>query len=271
MDESFYFADVCLLPSEQIGLHEQDSWEVSWVVAGSGVRRTGDTEEPIVAGEVVVVPPGVPHQWSFDVRGTSADGRVANVCLSFTQRLLDSVAATFPEMAEPVGSVSAIRQTVVLDEASAARVRQILSAMRSEEPPLRASSFLRLLAALASGGGRQVGDYRKQTDAERRMEQVRTYVVCNASRRMRVADVAAHVGMNRSAFCVFFRRMAGRTFIDYLNAYRLETACRMLRSTAMGVAEVCYAAGFNNVPYFNRVFRRAMGATPSEWRGEKGV
>ena len=35
---SFTFDDVCLAPGEQIGLHEQATWELSYIIVGSGMR-----------------------------------------------------------------------------------------------------------------------------------------------------------------------------------------------------------------------------------------
>ena len=50
-----------------------------------------------------------------------------------------------------------------------------------------------------------------------------------------------------------------------LNEYRIELACRLLKQQKDSVAEICYQAGFNNVPYFNRVFKKLKGVAPSEY------
>lgn len=34
----------------------------------------------------------------------------------------------------------------------------------------------------------------------------------------------------------------------------------------MSVSEICYAVGFNDVPYFNRVFKRCNGVTPRKYK-----
>ena len=75
------------------------------------------------------------------------------------------------------------------------------------------------------------------------MDRIRTYVICNHGRHVAVDDVARFVGMNKSAFCVFFRKMAGKTFVQYLNEYRIQMACRMLEKGEKSVSEVCYAVG----------------------------
>lgn len=91
-------------------------------------------------------------------------------------------------------------------------------------------------------------------------------MVCNARREISLDDVARHVGMNRASFCVFFKKATGKTFVNYLNEYRIELACKLLEEKKMAVSEICYQAGFNNVPYFNRVFKKLKGVAPTEYK-----
>ena len=78
--------------------------------------------------------------------------------------------------------------------------------------------------------------------------------------------VARHIGMNRTSFCIFFKRTTGQTFVTYLNEHRIRLACQLLRQKKMSVSEICYAVGFNDVPYFNRVFKRCNGVTPRKYK-----
>ena len=73
-----------------------------------------------------------------------------------------------------------------------------------------------------------------------------------------------HIGMNRSAFCTFFRKHTGQTFVDYLNAYRVDLACHLLEREGLSVTEACYASGFNDAAYFCRTFKRYKGIPPSK-------
>ena len=72
--------------------------------------------------------------------------------------------------------------------------------------------------------------------------------------------------MNRSTFCTFFKRNKGMTFSRFVTLYRLETACGLLKTSQKQISEICYAVGFNDLPHFNRVFKREYGASPSQFR-----
>ncbi|MDY0872017.1 helix-turn-helix transcriptional regulator [Dongia rigui] len=62
---------------------------------------------------------------------------------------------------------------------------------------------------------------------------------------------------------------SGTTFTDFLRQQRLALAYRLLVDPAQAtrnVADLAFAAGFNDLSHFNRVFRRRFGATPREIR-----
>lgn len=75
-----------------------------------------------------------------------------------------------------------------------------------------------------------------------------------------------HVGMNRSAFCTFFRREMGESYMAYLNRYRLKIARQMIEQTDNNISSICWRCGFNDLGYFDRVFRSEFGISPSECR-----
>lgn len=61
----------------------------------------------------------------------------------------------------------------------------------------------------------------------------------------------------------------GTTFTDFVLEQRLSRASRLLASPCnrgKKIAEVAFDAGFGDLSYFNRVFRRRFRMTPSEWR-----
>lgn len=61
----------------------------------------------------------------------------------------------------------------------------------------------------------------------------------------------------------------GMTFAEFLLEQRLLYARGLLGNPGVHqqkIANVAYTAGFGDLSYFNRVFRRRFGMTPSEWR-----
>ena len=76
------------------------------------------------------------------------------------------------------------------------------------------------------------------------------------SREISLNEVAKLANMPESYFSRFIKRHTGRTFVDTLNEIRLGYATRMLIETTHTIAEIAYSSGFDNVTYFNRIFKK---------------
>ena len=63
----------------------------------------------------------------------------------------------------------------------------------------------------------------------------------------------------------------GTTFSQYVVGQRLVRAYRMLTSPLFAdwsITSLAFDAGFGDLSYFNRAFRRCYGGTPSEIRAD---
>lgn len=270
--QSIAYDYVCLSPDEQIPLHRQASWELTYIAVGSGVRLIGGVSESFTRGEVILIPPGMPHCWNFSEEDTDEGGKIVNITLKFRAPLLTACGRTFPELAPAAGELRRMAQgrAVKYGEPASGEIAAALRGMREADDVERLAAFLGLLPTLAQGaaGAVAVGGGPAANTQRERMDSVRVFVECNVSRGIRLDDVARHVGMNRSSFCVFFKQATGTTFVSWLTRYRVSMACRLLRQDGerLHVAEVCYRAGFRDIPHFNRTFRKLMGCTPSKYR-----
>ena len=72
--------------------------------------------------------------------------------------------------------------------------------------------------------------------------------------------------MSYHYFCRFFKRVTGKTFIEYLSFVRLCEAEKLLLNSTENVSQIALNVGFPNVSYFNRLFRREKGITPLSFR-----
>jgi len=63
-----------------------------------------------------------------------------------------------------------------------------------------------------------------------------------------------------------FKKEEGINFVDYLNQYRIEAAKKLLQDIRYNIIEVAHLSGFHNTKYFSKIFKKAVGITPSEYR-----
>ena len=62
------------------------------------------------------------------------------------------------------------------------------------------------------------------------------------------------------------KKRTGKSFVDFLNDYRIGFASRWLTETNQTIAEIAVSCGFCNLSNFNRIFKKNKGCTPSQYR-----
>lgn len=62
------------------------------------------------------------------------------------------------------------------------------------------------------------------------------------------------------------KKQTGKTFTDYLTAFRIERAKELLEEDRLSIKEVTYAVGFNSQNYFAKVFKKHTTLSPSEYK-----
>jgi AraC-like DNA-binding protein len=81
-----------------------------------------------------------------------------------------------------------------------------------------------------------------------------------------IAELAAAVGVSRSALVERFTRYLSAPPMAYLTGWRLRLAAQALTSTPKGVADIAADVGYESEAAFNRAFRRAFGTPPARYR-----
>ena len=146
-------------------------------------------------------------------------------------------------------------------------IRKTLSEMNGMDELGRLSAMFRLLPVIFTSSDHIFAGKPMRIEKNvRRMQQICAYVMKHYVHSIALDDIAAEVGMNRSAFCSYFKRCKGMTFSQFVTQYRLNTACDLLKHSQKGVSEICYLVGFNDLPHFVRVFTSTMGMPPSKYR-----
>jgi AraC-like DNA-binding protein len=75
------------------------------------------------------------------------------------------------------------------------------------------------------------------------------------------------LGINRTKINEILKQELGLTFTTYLNKLRLTEAARLLsENDKANVAVIAYSVGYNNVTYFNKLFKNEYGCTPKTFK-----
>lgn len=103
------------------------------------------------------------------------------------------------------------------------------------------------------------------------MQKIEAYLAECQDQDVSLKEVARRVSVSPCHFCKLFKKQTGLTFSEYRVRRRLEKVRQLLLDRQVRISEAAFQAGFESLPYFNRVFRRYVGCSPSEYRAGIGL
>ncbi len=98
------------------------------------------------------------------------------------------------------------------------------------------------------------------------IERARLFIAEHQDQELSLREVSSAVNMSTFYFCKMFKQATGLTFTDYLARVRVEKVKNLLLNPHKRISEAAFAAGFQSLSQFNRVFRRVTGEAPTVWR-----
>ncbi|MEQ6120670.1 AraC family transcriptional regulator [Reichenbachiella sp. MALMAid0571] len=99
-----------------------------------------------------------------------------------------------------------------------------------------------------------------------RINTIYEFVFENFKHQIKLAEVSSLLNMTEIAFCRYFKKITRRTFITYLNEYRIGHACKLLSTTDKSVSEIAFDSGYESIANFNKQFRKYTGINPRKYQ-----
>ena len=97
---------------------------------------------------------------------------------------------------------------------------------------------------------------------QKRLQLIYSFIDEHYQKKIIVAEVAFLCNLSKPAFCRYFKKTTGNTFIGFLNQYRISIAKKHLLM-GKNISETCYECGFESLSYFNRTFKNITKENPS--------
>ncbi len=253
--------------------HFHPECELTLVEQSHGLRFVGDSIERFEAGDLVLLGKNLPHYWTNPPEWR---GPAQSIVVQFGDGLLGRDWLQTPELAGVQRLLERAVRGVHFSGRPAAEVATRLKRMLTLAPLARLQELLGVLDTLAAAPGARLLASAGFTPVFNtadgsRLGRVLDYVNRTAADSVQQREAARLAGLSPAAFSRYFRKKLGHTFEAFVNEVRVGRACRaLIEAPERAVAEIAFAAGYNNLANFNRQFRRRTGLAPVAYRAKHG-
>ena len=251
-------------------IHRHDEFELNFVSGSDGAARiVGDSVKTIGDYDLVLVGGGIEHAWE---QHKCTSGQIREITIQFSNKLFGDTFMSknqmraIREMLEKSTLGIAFSQHAIMHVFH--RLEKLVTMQGDFYRFIELMVILYELATVEPYATLATSTYANLSHGSdsRRVTKVQQYIADNYQKEITLAQLAGLAGMTATAFSRFFKLRTGRLVSDYIIDVRLGFATRALVDSTNSVSEICYSCGFNNVSYFNRIFKKKKGCSPKEFR-----
>lgn len=251
-------------------IHRHDEYELNFVSGCAGACRiVGDSVKEIGDYDLVLVGGGIEHAWE---QHNCKSEQIREITIQFSSNI-------FGEAFLSKNQMSAIRDMLDRSRLGLAfsqhcimhvfhRLERLVTMQGDFYRFIELLTVLHELATCDKYTTLATAPFAKMaigTDS-RRVSKVQSYIIDNYRNEITLSQLADLADMTPTAFSRFFKLRTGKLVSDYIIDVRLGFATRALIDSTNSISEICYSCGFNNVSYFNRIFKKKKGCSPKEFR-----
>ncbi len=253
-------------------LHRHDEWQITFIERGEGTLITGSEMHAFKAGDIFVIGSKMPHLFKSNPDYFKGDPELSIKACSIYFNPEGILASLFnlPEMKTLKTFFKKHKEGFKVPFKASKNIASHILDIQYATGSSVMFGFLKLMDRLQEMDD-QVKPLCSKTyslnvsESEgRRLSKIINYIMGRYNTQLSLEEIADIAFMTPQAFCRYFKKHTGHTFVSFLNEVRVNDACKNLifREHAGCISEVAYNAGFNSITNFNRVFRTVTGHSP---------
>lgn len=265
----------CRVPEAfpMVPLHWHNEFELNYVVSGKGELVYHDKRIVTGAGDIIVIPPNVPHAiYPYQDFVQVYDTLVfKEMLLGIDKQERCSIAYIEPIVNGSHRIIAPVSAGHCAYGSMKQCVEQIFVCVRRNQPIAdlyMKSELLRFFALLEENDCVIAVKNRDDWKAEG-IRRALVFINENYREEISVEQLADIANLSRSYFMYRFKQTVGVSAMEYVIQLRIKNACELLRNSSCSSIEVAFACGFQNMSNFNRQFKKCVGCTPGEFRRER--
>lgn len=246
--------------------HFHPEYELVYIEGANGTRHVGDHISPYEESDLVFIGSNIPHlNFDYGIK-TDYNKEVLHINSTFKNKVFNEI----PELSSIFRLFEKSQQGIAFVGDTKKIVGNRLKKLHQLAPFAQFLEVLHIFEILSNSQEYVVlHDYpfvnKYNKKEQRRLRRIYTFIDEHYQGRIELAEMASLCNLSKPAFCRYFKKATGNTFIGFLNQYRISQAKRLLLA-GKNVSEACYESGFESLSYFNRTFKKVANENPSVFK-----
>lgn len=119
-----------------------------------------------------------------------------------------------------------------------------------------------------------VGKPKRILSDEQRIKDAILFIEEHFAEPITLDEIAESIHISKSECCRCFQRVLRMTPFEYLLKYRIFYATKLIQQqdpAAGSISNLAITVGFGNISYFNKIFKRVLNMTPTEYKKQEGL
>lgn len=261
------------LPHFRVPWHFHPEIEILLVVKSTGTSYVGDSINRFTEGEICIIGENVPHWWKSDEKYLEEKDSINTKALviQFKKEIFDLNFINLPELSLIKDFLERSQRGIQFLGKSRDDLGKQVKKIFQCSGIKRITELILLLDNMARTSECQYLSslgYSKiiNTYDFYRFNKIHEFIIRNFTRPIKLEEAANAVNMCPTAFCRYFKKHTGKSFLTFLNEFKIGHACKLLAEEKMSVSRACVESGFNNLSHFNEQFKKVVNLTPSEYQ-----
>jgi AraC-like DNA-binding protein len=255
--------------------HFHNEYEIIYVKEGHGERFVANSVEPFNPGDVILLGSNLHHYMrsgELYYKG-SPDLRVKGVVIQFAHDYMSHAINNYADFIHIKSLLNNAERGFYFPYPQNVDIIKHVEDLPLQNGIYRIINLLLLLDKMATFKDKRfIGSLHFSENTSEfsgnRIEKILSYLNYHYTENLSLDDISFRFSMNASAFCRYFRQKTGKSYIDYIQDLRIGYACKLLIGTSYDISRISIECGYNTICHFNKIFKRKISLTPSEYRNK---
>ncbi len=251
-----------------VSWHLHPEYELVFIRNGKGTVQLDTYAETYDDGLLIFLGPNIPHMpfGNTDFRTN------VEVVIQFPESFVEEKLVHFPEFNGLSKFIDSAKNGIIFSSETHKKLSNQFLKLKNQNPTEQLLNTVHILYQLSvANNQRRLLKNKSFIDiSNHSLERIATvyeFVNTHYAEHIGSEKIAQRLGLTSNSFCRLFKNTTNRSFISFLNEFRIKKAKEFFDNhDDTSISEAMYQCGFNDPSYFSKQFKKYMGYTPTQYR-----